>query len=94
MQRKPLTAEVLNFTKRLGEKVLTIYHRKSLFQDKSSNTILDFLDKFFLSNDEPYVDVKYIRTNIVFIVVADRLFHKKKMILAANKISVSVWVFS
>ena len=41
MQRKPLTAEVLNFTKRLGEKVLTIYHRKSLFKDKSSNTILD-----------------------------------------------------
>ena len=47
VQRKPLTAEVSNFTKRLGEKVLTIYHRKSLFKDKSSNTILDFLDKFF-----------------------------------------------
>ena len=41
-------------------------------------------------NGFPYVDVKYIRTNIVFIVVADRLFHKKKMILAAKKISVSV----
>ena len=37
VQRKPTTAEVLNFTKRPGEKVLTIYHRKSLFKDKSSN---------------------------------------------------------
>ena len=37
VQRKPSTAEVLNFTKRPGEKVLTIYHRKSLFKDKSSN---------------------------------------------------------
>ena len=33
VQRKPLTAEVLNFTKRPGEKVLTNYHRKSLFKD-------------------------------------------------------------
>ena len=33
MQRKPLTAEVLNFTKGPGEKVLTNYHRKSLFKD-------------------------------------------------------------
>ena len=37
VQRKPSTAEVLNFTKRPGEKVVTIYHRKSLFKDKSSN---------------------------------------------------------
>ena len=37
VQRKPSTVEVLNFTKRPGEKVLTIYHRKSLFKDKSSN---------------------------------------------------------
>ena len=69
VQRKPSTVEVLNFTKRPEEKKYLPFITANRYSKTNPPIYPRLPPKALLSNNEPYVDFKYVRTSIAFFIV-------------------------